>query len=211
MNFNFNSVCPSMSYFTTGYLRETLISPDTRELAYRSKILDRLFESIFSSDHIAYQCGEEPNKIIARARSNQNNSNTNAAGPHHDGIAFLNFPGVETLPVLFVEVVGGPVVRDKLKATADTEKLLKAIAMSVEVQTGIARTGNAGEDVMATLVSAGILVQGRNMKILLGRSVEEKVVICEAASGELPIDMQNWERLGQLLKELILVKVRLEG
>ncbi|KAJ3042580.1 hypothetical protein HDV00_007115 [Rhizophlyctis rosea] len=197
-----------MRYFTTPRLRNTLISPEIRELAYRSKVLDRLFESIFSSDHITYSCGEEPNGLIARARTSQNNYEAQASGPLHDGIAFLDFPNSESMPVLFIEVVGGPVVRDRVKVRTDTEKLLKAIAMSIEVQVGIAQAGDAEDDVLATILAVGILVDGRKIQILVGRSVEDQVVICEAAAGELPIDMQHWERLGGLLKELILVKVR---
>ncbi|KAJ3049324.1 hypothetical protein HK097_009675 [Rhizophlyctis rosea] len=185
--------------------RWILTDPETKELHYRIAVLDPILRSVFADTWMRFVSGEVENNQIARARAGQRDAGS-ARGFLHDGMGYF-LKNDTKLEALFVEVVGGPNVRDAAKERQDREKLVKAIAVSVDVQMQLA--AGAGEDFSDKIFAGGILVHGRKVSLMGGQVVNDKILVGQLGQCEMPCSMDGWHGLGDLVKRLVFMKLRL--
>ncbi|KAJ3046424.1 hypothetical protein HK097_000869 [Rhizophlyctis rosea] len=192
--------------FTSDHKHNFIISSDTTELEYRSAIVDVIFAEIFQSRWMTYRPGEQHNTLMAMDRAVQQ-EDENARGPLHDGIGWVSFDTVK-IPLLLVEVVAGPAMRDAAKERTDCEKLLKSLATSVSVQAEMG--GDVDGEVKKHLKAFGLLVYQTTVRVLEARYVNEHFVVKQVDFARIPGSIQHWRELGRLLECLVQVKYLLK-
>ncbi|KAJ3032817.1 LisH domain-containing protein armc9 [Rhizophlyctis rosea] len=197
-----HAVADKCYYMLTNNRKHNCItSPDTTELEYRSSVVDFIFSELFDDRWLHYRSGEQHNSLIASDRALQQ-QDENARGPLHDGIGWALFDMVK-VPLLLVEVVGGPTMRDAAKERTDCEKLLKGLATSVSVQVEM---GKGNDEVLSKIRATGLLVYQTRLRVLEARHVDDQVVVKLVDDVMIPSSIQHWRELGRLMECLVHIK-----
>ncbi|KAJ3054449.1 hypothetical protein HK097_001791 [Rhizophlyctis rosea] len=197
-----------LDLFTNPNKPNAIAKPSTREFEYRSVLIDRIFEDIFSERWgLRYTCGEPESAQVGRTQAHQLLDETSKA-MQHDGVIELIFSDTaKAVEILFIEVVAGPSIQNTTKARSDRTKILKAMAISLDIQSKIAV--GMDEETRGKIFAAGILIHQRQASIFLGRLVGIHTVIREIAKCTIPAGMSEWHEMGRLIEELYKLKNRM--
>ncbi|KAJ3048455.1 hypothetical protein HK097_010517, partial [Rhizophlyctis rosea] len=187
---------------TNDRTRNCVIDPDTTELEYRSRVIDFIFTQLLEDRWFHYLSGEQHNSLMATDRVIQQLDET-ARGPLHDGIGCAVFDNLK-VPLLLVEVVGWPTMRDAAKERTDCEKLLKGLATTLSVQ---AEMASGDEVVLDKMRAVGLLVYQRRVKIMEARYVDDYMAVKMVDDVMIPGSVQHWCELGRLMERLVYIKV----
>ncbi|RGB26583.1 hypothetical protein C1646_674669 [Rhizophagus diaphanus] len=122
-----------LMYFQTPL--NPLIDANASEYAYRSRIINRLWEEVFLDVNgvIYMKTGEVENtdrKFQLEIKRYKDKRNTNAGSWFHDAILSMNVNQSE-IQVAFGEVVGNAYYHDDVKMNGDREKILKAMQLAL--------------------------------------------------------------------------------
>ncbi|CAG8501226.1 19526_t:CDS:10 [Rhizophagus irregularis] len=112
-----------------------LIDANASEYAYRSRIINRLWEEVFLDVNgvIYMKTGEVENtdrKFQLEIKRYKDKRNTNSGSWFHDAILSMNVSQSE-IQVAFGEVVGNAYYHDDVKMNGDREKILKAMQLAL--------------------------------------------------------------------------------
>ena len=196
----------SLDLFANPNKTNVIAKASTREFEYRSVLIDRIFEDIFAERWgLRYTCGESDSSQVGRTQAHQSLDETSKA-MQHDGVIEIIFQdAAKAVEVLFIEVVAGPSIHNSTKARSDRTKLLKAMAVSLDIQDKIA--AGMDEETRRKIFSAGILIHQRQASIFLGPLVGSHTVIREITKCHIAAGMSEWQELGRLIEELYKLKV----
>ncbi|KAI9101352.1 hypothetical protein DFS34DRAFT_648226 [Phlyctochytrium arcticum] len=171
-----------------GFVRNILADDGTLELEYRSSFLDRLFRTTLASNWCTWRAGEVPNGLTSQAGDGN-------AQPHHDGIGMISTSriSIETFFFRMRRLAAMALSLDRQRAFLDSATLDTAQKASAQ----------------SRLMSFGIVVAQRNLRIYVGKWHDQKTVIMLVKEMKIPSTSNDWSLLGSLIKELMLVRERL--
>ncbi|KAI9091126.1 hypothetical protein DFS34DRAFT_635919 [Phlyctochytrium arcticum] len=197
--------------FCTGFLKNVLADDLALELEYRSSFWDRLFENLFSLSWVYWTTGEVENNLMSRSKAAQNDADA-AAAMKHDGIGTLLLHG-SRVDVVFFECAGPLGKQDKTKIREDTIKVYKAMRVSLDSQRQVIEAMRYDEATCSKALSRisafGIVVAQRTARIYAAKWVSGHALVNEVAVLPVPSRFEDWGSLGNLLKELFLIRERL--
>jgi hypothetical protein len=180
------------------------------ELQFRSGFIDRILEDMLTKEGwLKYLYGEVENTQITKARATAREQEF-AKGPLHDGIGQLIFSRF-SLPILFVEVAGGPSCNNLAKYRRDVKKVVKTMVVCLSVQRALLQESDMGTNDkpkgLERLVSYGIVVNETTFHFLTGRFIKGKVCVEEGKKVKAPGRSEDWSLMGDLYQELYSLQV----